>query len=145
MIDAMGGMNSKHYRKFKDYCGIAYNCLRRHAPIFYVLLMSLTDYVPAVDENINEKSIKEHIIQRFMPGENYREAEHQFNTKLENNSNTYSEGVIDYFHKQYKSASDSASSLSDTSSNLMNKATETAFYMKSNVTKGISNLSSIFY
>ena len=81
-------------------------------------LMSLTDYVPAVDENINEKSIKEHIIQRFMPGENYREAEHQFNTKLENNSNTYSEGVIDYFHKQYKSASDSASSLSDTSSNL---------------------------
>lgn len=145
MIDAMGGMNSQHYRKFKEYCGIAYNCLRRHAPIFYVLLMSLTEYVPTVDENINEKSIKEHIIQRFMPGENYREAEHQFNTKLDNNSNTYSEGVIDYFHKQYKSASDSASSLSDTSTNLMNKATETAFYMKNNVTKGISNLSSIFY
>ena len=145
MIDAMGGMNSKHYRKFKEYCGIAYNCLRRHAPIFYVLLMSLTEYVPSVDENINQKSIKEHIIQRFMPGENYREAERQFNTKLENNSNTYSEGVIDYFHKQYKSASDSASSLSDTSTNLMNKATETAFFMKSNVEKGFSNLSSIFY
>ena len=80
-----------------------------------------------------------------MPGENYREAEIQFNNKLEKNSNTYSEGVIDYFHKQYKSASDSASkSLSDTSSNLMNKATETAFYMKTNVEKGFSNLSSIF-
>lgn len=145
MIDAMGGINSKFYRKFKEYCGICYNCLRRHAPIFYVLLISLTEYIPAVDDNINEKTIKEHIIQRFMPGENYREAEIQFNNKLEKNSNTYSEGVIDYFHKQYKSASDSASkSLSDTSSNLMNKATETAFYMKTNVEKGISNLSSIF-
>ena len=64
------------------------------------------------------------------------------------NSNTYSEDVIDYFHKQYKSASDSASkSLSDTSTNLMNKATETAYYMKSNMEKGfsrITNLSSIF-
>lgn len=145
MIDAMGGINSKHYRKFKEYCGISYNCLRRHAPIFYVLLLSLTEYFPAVDDNINEKSIKDHIIQRFMPGENYREAELQFNNKLENNSNTYSEGVIDYFHKQYKSASDSASSMTDSSTDLMNKATETAIFMKSNMKKGINNFTSIFY
>ena len=44
MIDAMGGVNSMYYDNFKKYCGIAYNCLRRHASIFYVLLLSILNF-----------------------------------------------------------------------------------------------------
>ena len=143
MIDAMGGINSKYYSKFKNYCGVAYNCLRRHAPIFYVLLLNLTECVPAIDDNITPENIKEHIIQRFMPGENYKEAEEQFNHKIDKNSNTYSEDIIDYFHKQYKSDSTS-NPLVETSANIVNKATETAYLVKNNVQQGIVSLSKMF-
>ena len=100
MIDAMGGINSLHYKKFKTYCGRAYNCLRRHAPIFYTLLLSLTESIPNIDSNITKEHIKNHIYQRFIPGENYQTAFKQFIHKLDSNSNTFSEDIIDFFHKK---------------------------------------------
>ncbi len=143
MIDAMGGINSKYYGKFKNYCGIAYNCIRRHAPIFYVLLLNLTECVPCIDDNITQESIKEHIIERFMPGENYKDAEEQFNYKIDNNSNTFSEEIIDYFHKQYKSDSTS-NPIVEKSANIFHTATETAYAVTNNVHKGLTSLSNIF-
>ena len=47
-------------------------------------------------------------INRFIPGENYDNAIKQIKYKIELNSNTYSETVIDYFHKKYKSSNSSS-------------------------------------
>ena len=105
MIDAMGGLNSKHYANFKEYCGKAYNCLRRHSSLFYILLLDLLDFNPPLDgHTISKSGIKYHIINRFIPGENYNNAVEQIKYKIELNSNTISETVIDYFHKKYKSS-----------------------------------------
>ena len=101
MIDAMGGINSKYYKNFKNYCGIAYNCMRRHAPIFYTMLLDLIDFNPPIEQkNLTRESIKKHIIDRFIPGETYDNAINQIKHKLDINSNTYSENIIDFFHKK---------------------------------------------
>jgi phosphatidylinositol 3-kinase len=104
MIDAMGGHQSRHYHLFKQYCGQAYNCLRRHSAIFYTLLLSLNSFKPLLNDNIDTDIIREYIIQRFNPGENYRSADMLFKQKIELNCNTYSENIIDFFHKKYKSS-----------------------------------------
>ena len=100
MIDAMGGINSMYYNKFKEYCGTAYNCIRRHSSIFYILLSEIGGLRP-IKYKINNE-IKYYIINRFIPGENYEEAVNQINNRISMNSNTYSENLIDYFHKKYK-------------------------------------------
>lgn len=151
MIDAMGGPNSKYYKKFKEYCGISYNCLRRHASIFYILLLQLTECIPIVDNRLTQKYIKDHIINRFTPGQTYQEAEEQFRYTIDNNSNTYSEDIIDFFHKKYKSASSSTSnSLSDHSKNIIGHASETvnlvknqAFSVSEKVSKKITSIFNI--
>ena len=106
MIDAMGGINSQYYHNFKEYCGKAYNCIRRHASVFYVLLLEIVNLNPPLKDKINmtEDKIKFYIINRFTPGENYEEAIKQINNRIERNSNTYSETIIDYFHKTYKNS-----------------------------------------
>ena len=40
--------------------------------------------------------IKNHILQRFIPGENYQTAFKLFVHKLDTNSNTFSEDIIDF-------------------------------------------------
>ena len=114
MIDAMGGINSKYYGLFKKYCGIGYNCMRRHAPIFYTILLDMIDFNPPLkNNNFTKEQIRQHIINRFIPGENYVNAVRQINHKIDCNSITYSENIIDYFHKKNKSYSKSRSSLSN--------------------------------
>jgi hypothetical protein len=106
MIDAMGGKTSANFNLFKEYCGRIFNCLRRHAPTFYTMLIALTEFHPSLnDVDINRDYIYNFIISRFIPGESYKEAEQQFKHKIDINSNTYSENIIDYFHKRNKSDS----------------------------------------
>lgn len=38
MVDAMGGADSVHYRRFRTLCCEAYNILRKSAPLFLVML-----------------------------------------------------------------------------------------------------------
>lgn len=106
MIDAMGGHQSRHYNLFKQYCGQAYNCIRSHSSIFYTLLLSLQTFKPPLDDNIDSEKMKQYIIQRFNLGENYRNADLHFKQKIELNCNTYSENIIDFFHKKNKSSKD---------------------------------------
>ena len=140
MIDAMGGVNSKYYAEFKDYCGKAYNCLRRHSSLFYILLLDLLDFSPPLDGHIiSKEKIKYHIVNRFIPGETYSNAIKQIKYKIELNSNTYSETVIDYFHKKCKSSN--SSSLQDST---IDQAVETAIdyskFVKNSVVKGLKSL-----
>ena len=138
MIDAMGGINSEYYMKFKNYCGIAYNCMRRHAPIFYTMLLDLIDFNPPLDEkNLTREYIKKHIIDRFIPGETYDNAINQIKYKLDINSNTYSENIIDFFHKKCKSSNSRSSSKSE---ELINKAIDIGNVAKNKFLKGFTKL-----
>lgn len=124
MIDAMGGVYSKSYINFKIYCSKAFNCIRRHSKLFYIMLCDLCIHGT---EKITSQFIKEYINIRFVPGENYEEALRRIQDKIDIHSgeNSYAETIIDYFHKKYKttsSGSNSNSAITNNSAVLLNKA-----------------------
>ena len=139
MIDAMGGVYSKSYINFKIYCSKAFNCIRRHSKLFYIML---NDLYKLSNEKISSQFIKEYINVRFVPGENYEEALRRIQDKIDIHSgaNSYAETIIDYFHKKYKttsSGSNTQSSQKDKSDALLNKA--------KNYGKSTKNMMSSFY
>jgi len=124
MIDAMGGVYSKSYINFKIYCSKAFNCIRRHSKLFYIMLCDLC--IQSGDK-ITSQFIQEYINIRFVPGENYEEALRRIQDKIDVHSgeNSYAETIIDYFHKKYKttsSGSNSHSTITNKSGALLHKA-----------------------
>ena len=106
MIDAMGGIHSKYFHQFKQYCTLAFNCLRKHVNLFYVLILQLTNIISSQSKKKYDiKYIKKYIEQRFIPHKPNFNASIEFKYIIYNNSNTYSGSVIDYFHKKYKKIS----------------------------------------
>jgi len=144
MIDAMGGPNSKYYADFQNYCYRAYNCLRRHTSTFYVLLSLLYKMKPPLQNtNLTKEYIKNQIMERFIPGENYEEAVVYFEHKINKNSNTYSGNIIDYFHKQCKTTNSNSGTHSG--ENLINSA-KNAWDVTTNITYSLgSNLKNLFW
>ena len=104
MIDAMGGLKSQNYELFRNVCTRAYNCLRRHYNLFYILLSSLDSIKPKIQNGkYSKKYIKSQILSRFIPGENYDVAKLIFNTKVNRKrSSSYSEIFIDFCHQKAK-------------------------------------------
>jgi hypothetical protein len=96
MIDALGGISSVHYQEFDKWCGIAYNCIRRHINLFYNMLLMLDD--------ITRDDIKNYLSQRLVPGISDKEAHSKFMKIVENSYDNYKNNIIDYFHKQYRSS-----------------------------------------
>ena len=143
MIDAMGGIKSKYYDDFKNYCFKAYNCLRNHTNIFSVMLSLLYTLKPPIDNFVlNNKYVKSEIVKRFIPGEQYNEAAIHFKYKINTNSNTYSGNIIDYFHKKCKSDSQSVPNSNET---IFNSAVN-AWNATSNLTLNIgNNLKNLFW
>ena len=107
MIDAMGGLKSQNYELFRRVCTRAYNCLRRHYNLFYILLSSLDTIKPKIQNGkYSKKYIKSQILSRFIPGENYDQAKLIFNTKVNRRrSSSYSEIFIDFCHDKAKEKS----------------------------------------
>ena len=83
------------------------------------------------------KYIRKHIIDRFIPGETYDNAINQIKHKLDINSNTYSENIIDFFHKKCKSSNSRSSSKSE---ELITKAIDIGNIAKNKFLKGFSKL-----
>tara|TARA_B100000085_G_scaffold200037_1_gene183575 strand:- start:193 stop:1332 length:1140 start_codon:yes stop_codon:yes gene_type:complete len=104
MIDAMGGLKSQNYDLFRNICTRAYNCLRRHFNLFYILLTSLDSIKPSIQNGkYSKKYIRSQIISRFIPGENYEVAKLIFNTKVNRKrSSSYGEIFIDFCHDNAK-------------------------------------------
>ena len=104
MIDAMGGLKSQNYDLFRNICTRAYNCLRRHFNLFYILLSSLDSIKPSIQNGkYSKKYIRSQIISRFIPGENYEVAKLIFNTKVNRKrSSSYGEIFIDFCHDNAK-------------------------------------------
>lgn len=104
MIDAMNGYDSEWYEDYKTKCSRAYNCLRRHANVFMLLLSPLYKMSPTILNNKNpftQNMIAEQVMKRFIPNENYQEAKLNFITKIEQShtSSFKSSYYIDYFHR----------------------------------------------
>jgi hypothetical protein len=102
MVDALGGFDSKYYQTFQAICTRAYNCLRRHANLFIILLSPLYKTSPVINKGIfTKKKLTSQILKRFIPNENYQEAKLKFITQVENShtSSYKSTFYIDYFHK----------------------------------------------
>ena len=104
MIDAMGGLKSHNYDIFRSVCTRAYNCLRRHYNLFYILLSSLHTIKPSIQNGKYSKEyIRSQILSRFIPGENYDVAKLIFNTKVNRKrSSSYGEIFIDFCHQKAK-------------------------------------------
>ena len=107
MIDAMGGVHSKYFNQFKQYCTIAFNCLRKHVGLFYIMISQLTN------KKYDIAYIRKYIEQRFIPHTPNSNASIEFKYIIYKNSNTYSGSMIDYFHKKYKKISSRSPSQSD--------------------------------
>jgi len=101
MVDAMGGFDSKYYKKFQGLCSQFYNCLRRHVNLFMIVLSMLHKITPKIENGkFTKKIIKEQIVKRFLPNENYEEAKLKFKTRVENShKSSYNSFFIDFFHK----------------------------------------------
>jgi len=103
MIDAMGGVNSKYYKDFQTICSKSYNILRRHTNIFLILLTTLSQIQPSINNGIfTKKFIRKQVIKRFVPGETYADAKLQYITKMNNNYNTNTTAINDFVHYQNK-------------------------------------------
>ena len=108
----------------------------------YVLLSLLHNIKPSIQETyLNKTYVRNQIIDRFIPGENYESAAIQFKYRITKNSNTYSANVIDFFHKKCKESS-SISNSSETVSQLAAQALTAT----TNLTKTIgSNIKNWFW
>jgi hypothetical protein len=100
IVDAMGGESSLDFKKFKEYCGQIYNCLRLYTPLFTSMLLILTENGLNLEKGKYSMSrLKAEIFTRFMPTEHPDEAEDHLLIKIDNccQSNRTQE-VFDYWH-----------------------------------------------
>jgi len=103
MIEAMGGENSKHYKKFTELCVKIYNCLRRNIDIFMHLLIFLSKISPEIGKT--EEEIREEIFKRFIPGEDDIEAELHIVEILQEDNHTAQLKDLIHYHTQEKTLS----------------------------------------
>lgn len=137
MIDAMGGIHSKYYLKFKKYSNIAFNCVRRHSNVFYILLLDIMNLYPK-PTNITKEYIRNYIFSRFIPGGSEENALEQIQNKIDFHSsrNSYAESIIDYFHKKNKSSkSNSSPQKTEYIKKAYNYSVSTKKYIFNSVTK----------
>ena len=86
MVDAMGGKNSKTYESFIDRTQKGYATMRLHADFWYHLLAS--EYYIFHDHSRHTQRIREHVLDRFVPGEWQSEASLHIKTVVRSASQT---------------------------------------------------------
>ena len=80
MIDAMGGRDSDTFRSFTLVSQQAYGIMRLHASFWYHLLVS--EYYICEDKTRHWKRIRDHVLDRFVPGEWSKEASLQIESVI---------------------------------------------------------------
>lgn len=121
IIDTIGGVNSKYYNEFKELCTKIYNCLRRNIDIFIQLIMLIPDIS---DLKVSKDSIKELILQRFIPGENNIDANLHIVNQLEKYN--YTDKIKDWCHyyRKEKTVSNTISQIQSAISSIWAKKNE---------------------
>jgi hypothetical protein len=109
IVEALGGLSSVYYQRFKDNCTLIYNCLRRNIDIFMNMLLIL----PEISElKLTEDEIKQQILKRFIPGENSIDAQFHLVNQLEQSSWLEEAKDWAHMHSKEKTISSSMSRLS---------------------------------
>lgn len=108
MLEMLGGINSSNFVKFKTKCINVYKKIRKHSSLWFLLLSYLSFNEPEIDDFYDKYDIiKEHVIERLVPGE------------FDDESSTQIVEIVD------KSSNESyMSKLSDLSHHIANKAKE---------------------
>lgn len=97
MIDVIGGINSIHYKEFKDLCTKIYNAIRKHISLFINVMLILVNSTTK-NVSITKEKIYDEMIKRFLPGENCYQAEIQLDSVIDNCSRFYTNTMIDTMH-----------------------------------------------
>lgn len=97
MIDMIGGLQSNDYKKFIDNCNTYYNIIRKNANIISLFIFLLNDINKII---FNEKSLKNHIIKKFIVMESDNYANSTIQDTIINCTDNYN--YIDFFHYHSK-------------------------------------------
>ena len=97
MIDMIGGLHSNDYKKFINNCNIYYNCIRKNTNIISLYIFLLNDINKII---FNVKSLKNHIIKKFIFMESDIYANNTLEDTITNSSDNYN--YIDFFHYHSK-------------------------------------------
>jgi hypothetical protein len=92
MVDAIGG-TGENYDLFKQECCKCYDILRKYPNLFFNMMFLLTK----IESNITQKSLKDEIIKRFMPGETKFIADIKMDTTIKK-STEQTTSYIDILH-----------------------------------------------
>ena len=88
MLNMLGGKTSNCFKQFKSNCKKAYRKIRLRSSLWYMLLTYLTFSIPSIDNfKYTYEKIKNHVIERLVPGENDMEASTQIIDIVEKSSN----------------------------------------------------------
>lgn len=100
MLDAMGGENSENYELFKKLCNSIYSTMRRHQNII-ITLISFLCYVD--NRKYNNVLFEKHILKRFEPGLNFKDAEnHLYKIMEKSHNNSWRFGISDFLHSSFR-------------------------------------------
>jgi phosphatidylinositol 3-kinase len=102
MVDALGGIGSQYYMKFKELSNHMYSCLRRHINLFINMFSILTKTLPPLISS--EEYLYDELIKRMIPGDSSKNAEFQLYNVIDNSSSrSLHYNIIDMFHIYNKS------------------------------------------
>lgn len=111
LVDAMGGVNSKDYAKFKEYCSRAYLCLRGYTNLFTSMLMLLTE---DPETNLSISKLENEISDRFAPAESNSDADKKLFNRMDISQSSIAETFfIDFLHYHSKETTHISKSFSE--------------------------------
>jgi hypothetical protein len=103
MLDAMGGIESDHYKMFRDMCTNIYNTIRPNISIISSLMFTLSEINPA---QYDVTKIQKEILKRFEPGVSQPDATcHLTNLMNRSHNNRWRYKLIDMVHSGIKKMS----------------------------------------
>lgn len=100
MLLMLGGYESRIFKEFKQKCKKAYEKIRARPILWYLLLTYLEFSVPSIDNyKYTDDLIKNHVIERLLPGGDDVEASTQIIEILERSSkSTWGQSLTDWSH-----------------------------------------------
>jgi len=108
MLDAIGGLHSEEYVKFKDLCYEIYDISRRHVNTFVILLSLLPKQNTGgtwTNPKVSDTRVLREVVKRFAPGETYEKAKSILDTRIDKSTNMTNRSkfhVVDFFHRHNK-------------------------------------------
>jgi len=105
MIDTIGGITDKNYRRFTQLVSAIYNCLRKNMNIFLNMLLLLPELTNC---QLSRQIIMEEIIQKFLPGE--ADITRHFSIIEELKPQSYTDHIKDLSHRVNKESMSSVKS-----------------------------------